>query len=59
VLLLSPEAVHPEVARQLDTRQVALVLTRAGELLGLLGRPAQQRRPDARPLEQDGDGRAE
>jgi hypothetical protein len=31
----------------------------AGELVGLLGRAAEQRRPQARPDQQDGDGGAE
>ena len=53
------EGADPEVARKLDARQVALVLARTRQLLGLLGRAAQQRRANAGPLEQHGDGGAE
>jgi hypothetical protein len=31
----------------------------AGELIALVGRPAQERRANPGPLEQDGNGRAE
>jgi hypothetical protein len=55
---MGAEGAHLEVAREIDARQVALVLLRACELLGLPGGPAQQRGPDARPLEQDRDGGA-
>jgi hypothetical protein len=59
VLALRPEERDPEVARQLDALQVALVLVRPAELIGLLAGAAQQRGADPGPLEQDGDGGAE
>src|SRR6185295_17721321 len=59
VLLLGAEVGDPEVARELDTLQVAPVDARGGQLLGLLPGPAQERRANSRALEQHGDGRAE
>jgi hypothetical protein len=55
---MGTEGAHLEVARQVDAGKVALVLLRTRELLGLLSGPAQQRGPNARPLEQDRNGRA-
>jgi hypothetical protein len=59
MLLLGTDERDAQVARQLDSVEVAPVRARARELLGLLAGATQQRRPNAGPLEQDGDGRAE
>ena len=56
---LGAEGAHPQVARELHAGQVALVLTRARQLIGLLRRAAQERGADAGPLEQHRDGGAE
>ncbi len=56
---LGAEGAHPQVARKLHAGQVALVLARAGQLLGLLRSAAQERRADAGALEQHGDRGAE
>jgi hypothetical protein len=52
LLGMSAERVHAQVTRELDAGQVALVVARTGQLIGLLGRTAEQHRPDAGPLEQ-------
>jgi hypothetical protein len=53
------EGPNPQVTRELHARQVVLVAVRAGQLLGLLRGAAQERRANAGPFEQHGDGRAE
>jgi hypothetical protein len=58
-LSIGTEVLHPEVARELHTWEIALVLAVVGELAGLLRRAGQQRGPNPRPLEQDCDRRAE
>jgi hypothetical protein len=53
------ERPDPQLARELDPRQVALVLVAAAELIRLLGRAAQQRGAQAGSDEQNRDRRAE
>ena len=48
-----------QVARQLDAGEVALVVARAYELLGLLGGARQQRGAEAGAFEQESYGGAE
>jgi hypothetical protein len=59
LLLVGAERPNPQAVGQLDARQVVDVLAVALELLGLGGRPAEQRRADAGALDQQRDGRAE
>jgi hypothetical protein len=59
VLLVRADERDPQVARKLDVLEIAPVLVRAGELLRLLARATQERGPNAGPLEQDTNGRAE
>jgi hypothetical protein len=58
-VLLSTEELHTEVARQLDTGEIALVVVGVGELARLLGGAAQESRAKPGALEQHGDRRAE
>ena len=52
VVLLGPQRVHAQVARQLHPGEVALVVARAPELLGLLGAAREQGGAKAGALEQ-------
>jgi hypothetical protein len=56
---MGAERAYLEVTREIDPRQVALVLVSAIELLCLLRGAAQERGANARPLEQNGNSRAE
>ena len=59
VVLVGAEQPHSQVARQLDPREVALVVARPGELLRLVEAAGEQRGAQAAPLEQKRHGRAE
>src|SRR5438094_341200 len=52
---MTAEGPNLEPVGQPNPREVALVLARFGQTLGLLGRAAEQRRPQARPLEHERD----
>jgi hypothetical protein len=58
-LVGSGERPYLQVTRQLDARQIALVLSRRREQLRLLNSARQQRRAQPRPLQQDRHGGAE
>ena len=59
LVAVGAERVHPQVARQLDAREVALVAARRAELRRLLGGAAQQRGAQPGALEQHRHGGAE
>ena len=59
LVLLAAKGAHPQVAREVHARQIALVLARAGQLLGLRRRAAQKRRANTGTLEQHGNRGAE
>jgi hypothetical protein len=56
---MGPERPHLQITRQLQSRQVALVLTRRREQLRLVAGAREQRRPQPRPVEQDRNSGAE
>ena len=58
-VLLRTEELHPEVARQLDPWEIALVVVSVGELARLLSGAAQESGAKPGALEQHGDRRAE
>jgi hypothetical protein len=59
LLGMTSERADGQVTRKLDAGQVALVVARTGQLLGLPRRAAQEHRPDSGPLEQHRHGGAE